>query len=131
MTMQIKYAVNEIAALTSYYSLFDSILHYGLLVFSSAANINIAKVCKVQKSAIRCIANLKQHDSCRPYFRSLNIITLYGLIIYKKLIHVRKNISDFHSYNTRHCNNLLPTDWLDAGTNNKEIKLYNALPDEF
>ncbi|CAH1968774.1 unnamed protein product [Acanthoscelides obtectus] len=59
---------------------------------------------KVQKSAIRCIASLKQHESCRPCFRSLNIITLYGLIIYEKYVLAR--------------------------TNSEEIKLYNALPDE-
>lgn len=131
---KVRQTINIKVAITTYHALFESVLQYGIMAWGSCAITNLERVFKVQKFAIRTIAGISRDTSCREYFKSYQIMTVFGLIIYNKLVDVRKNIdnyvkaSDIHAYPTRGCNDLVLPQSRLSRFDTKEFKLYNSLP---
>ena len=99
---------NNVIIRLVYTSLIESRLRYGIALWGSASQNALLRVFRLQKRAIRIMVGVNRQTSCRPFFKSLQILTLPALYIYEIIIfHKLKshNIitgSDTHSYNTRH-----------------------------
>jgi len=129
--------VDEEAAVIAYYSLFHSIMTYGLLAWGCTSQTNINSIFLLQKKAIRAIAKVSEMNSCKPLFKKYNILTLPSSIILANLLYIKANchkfqsFSSLHTYNTRHNLNLVvPSHRLELS--NKYalgVRLYNQLPE--
>ncbi|KAG8261588.1 hypothetical protein J6590_069537 [Homalodisca vitripennis] len=69
---------NKEAALTAYYSLFQTHLTYGLAVWGSGSATNFQRVLVIQKKAIKALAGLK------PKARNLFALHTHRLTLYEK-----------------------------------------------
>lgn len=124
------------AALAVYYSLFQSRLTYALLAWGRAATVHLQKVFLVQKAAVRAVVGAGYIDHCRPIFESLQIMSLYALIIYHELCHVKENEHLYikhhqvHDYETRGRDNLIKPQRRIQKTDVKGIDYYNKIPQE-
>jgi hypothetical protein len=74
-----------------YYSLFQSLLSYGIIFWGNTQKSQI--IFKLQKRVIRTITNAKHNEHCKPLFRSLNILPLPCLYILHLLIYVKKTFT--------------------------------------
>uniref|UniRef100_A0A1B6LRQ7 Reverse transcriptase domain-containing protein n=2 Tax=Graphocephala atropunctata TaxID=36148 RepID=A0A1B6LRQ7_9HEMI len=103
---RIKQISNIETALTAYYSLFESHLRYGLVVWGGTSATNLQKIAIIQKRAIRTLKGLNSLDSCRDAFRELRILTAASLYILETILYAVKSgqarLGDQHNYNTRH-----------------------------
>lgn len=134
---KLKNTCNMDTARTAYFSLFESHLRYGLLVWGNSSSRNLQRVLVLQKKAVRILAGLKPLDSCRAAFEDLKILTVASLYISEVTCHaVSQNLSklgETHSYNTRNANDFsLPTHHLTKYEKKPSYigsKLYNLLPD--
>jgi hypothetical protein len=63
-----------LSLLTCYYSLFHSILSYGIIFWGQATGSN--KVFVLQKRAFRIMTGQSNRTSCRSFFKQLNILPL-------------------------------------------------------
>lgn len=130
----IKYNINMETALISYHALFHSTMTYGIINWGTSTHVQ--KIFILQKRAIRALSGIAQHDSCKPWFIKLNIMTLPSAIIYHNLIHVKNNIDkftrnmDYHDHLTRSRLNLVIPPHRLSNTNKAFIgvKLFNKLP---
>jgi len=106
---KLKSCVGLHVLLTTYYGVFNSQLLYGLRLWGGSHHAQ--RVFIWQKKAIRAMMGMKNHESCRGIFSSLNILTLPSMYILCNLIHVKNNSilfpSHSHLYNTRHKDNLV------------------------
>lgn len=99
-----KVATHETAKV-SYNSCFHSVISYGILFWAHSPGFK--RVFCLQKKAVRALCNLKQRDSCKPYFVQQNILTLPSVYILTVLLYVYDNIEQFnvngqhHEYATR------------------------------
>jgi hypothetical protein len=120
-----------------YYSLFQSLLSYGIIFWGNTQKSQI--IFKLQKRVIRTIAKAKHNEHCKPLFRSLNILPLPCLYVLHLLIYVKKHLlgvlthhSDHHLYNTRNKNDfsVIPhsTALYEKGPKYAGTILYNKLP---
>jgi len=50
---------------------------------------------KLQKRAIRLIANVSNKTSCQPFFNKLMIMTLPCIYIYEILVHIKMSLNRF------------------------------------
>lgn len=122
-------------AMTFYYSNFYSLITYGILIWGNSVGFD--RIFKIQKRAIRTIASVHATEHCRPLFKNLGIMTLYGIFIYQCVLFIKQNNnlthSSFHNYNTRNKNNpTIPYHRLSKTQqplNHLAIKLFNKLPD--
>ncbi|KAB0802089.1 hypothetical protein PPYR_04275 [Photinus pyralis] len=130
--------VSQTVLLTSYHALCHSLLSYAIL---SWGNCSQAKyVFKLQRRAIRIVANVRYRDDCRNTFKTLNILTLPCVYILAGLCHAKSNAHTFitqrdvHSYDTRQTTFLrVPFCRLTKSQNGPHItiyKLFNCLPDK-
>lgn len=126
--------INEQAAKTTYYALFHSHISYATLIWGNAANVHLHKVFILQKSAVRAITGADWHESCKPIFVSLEIMSLYSLIVYVNLCYIKQHESKFtthaniHEHDTRFKDNInIPKQRLQK-TTIRGISLFNALP---
>jgi hypothetical protein len=91
---------------TTYYSLFQSALNYGILFWGNSSHVN--DVLLIQKKVVRIMAKVNAREHCRPIFVSLRILTVINLYIYNAMLHSFKNLNkhavrgDVHNFNTRH-----------------------------
>ena len=89
----------------AYYSYFQSVFSYGLLLWGNSAHIQ--KVFLLQKRAIRIITNSAMREHCKPLFIQEKVMTITCLYIYQVLHYVKDNYStlshrkDVHDHNTR------------------------------
>lgn len=123
--------------LNFYYGQVHSRLCYGVIFWGSSAAVR--DVFLAQKRIIRCIVGIKPTDSCRPYFRDLNILPLPSIYILEILLHVFRNRADimkngdYHSYNTRNKHKFsVPLNRLTITKRapmSVGVKLFNSLPD--
>lgn len=123
--------------ITMYRSLIESVLAYCVNIWGHSSENNMLRLFRVQKQAVRLIANIKGSDTCKPYFITYNILTVPSLYIFKTILHLINNENipqnkHIHKYNTRtkmdyHIdqNRLTST---QKGTQYAGIKLYNHLP---
>ena len=119
-----------------YFSVFHSILTYGIIFWGTSSYSNI--VFKTQKRIVRIITNSDNRPSCHDLFKKLCILPLQSQYIFSLLMFVAKNTdlfktnSDFHSFNTRSKQDLhIPIANLtifQKGVWYSGIKAYNHLP---
>lgn len=134
---KIKRTVNQQAAVTTYFSLFHSLLLYGILAWGNAAHTHLQRVFIIQKSAIRSIVNAKWDDSCRPLFISLRIMSLFSIIVYQNILYIKQNINKYttheeiHQHDTRNKYNLITPQHRLQKNNSMGISLFNTLPAHF
>jgi hypothetical protein len=84
----IKSFVNKNIVKTMYFAHMHSSLKYGILFWGDVRNLT--KVFKLQKRAIRLIANISNTTSCKPYFKILKIMTLPYIYIFMKFFYTLK-----------------------------------------
>ena len=137
------YAIRTIKALVStkalisiYFAYFHSLLMYAIIFWGNSPFSK--EIFKIQKRAIRIIANKVQRDSCRYLLNQFNILTLPAQYIFSVLIFVIENRDSFvvnntvHGYNTR--NNFdfhLPSTHLSIvqrGVLHSGCRIFNSLP---
>lgn len=124
------------AARTAYFSMFHASMTYGIMFWGISTEAT--RIFKLQKQAVRSLANLKYNESCRGVFKMESILTLasqYILTCVKYVhnhLHTFKRNSDNHQYDTRHCHDLSVAHHRLAMTQKYidywGLKLYNALP---
>jgi hypothetical protein len=70
-------------------------------------SVNAKLIFGLQKRAIRAIMQIPKTASCKQHFKSLHMLPLPSLFIYKILVYIKPNSNDFitnsglHSHNTR------------------------------
>lgn len=120
---------------TIYFSNFQSISEYGIIFWGKTSALN--RIFIIQKRAIRIMTKSKSRASCRELFKSLNILTMPCLHIYKCICFVRDNIhlfsnNDIHYHNTRNKSQLrIPQHRLTVfqqGAYYTCVSFYNKLP---
>jgi hypothetical protein len=134
----IKSFVNKNLVKTMYFAYMHSFLKYGILFWRNAKNLR--KVFKIQKRAIRLIANISNTSSCKPYFQKLQIMTLPCIYILEILTHTKGSVSNFktnsmfHSHDTRNKADLFiashNTKLFEQSTAYNGVCIYNKLPSE-
>ena len=106
---------------------------------NNSIKCNISRVQLLQKRAVRVICGLQYLDSCRPHFKSLQILTVTCLYIFQILLFVRNNLDVInqdqidHAYDTRNKMNFLrppkhTTALYEKSVSYAGLKLYNMLP---
>jgi hypothetical protein len=120
-----------------YFAYMHSSLKYGILFWK---NVRHLKVFKLQKRAIRLIANISSITSCKSYLKKLKIMTLPCIHIYEILLNTKMSLSKFktnsmyHSHDTRN-----KTDLSITGQNTilfeqsiayNSVLIYNKVPSE-
>lgn len=92
-----------------YYGKVESILRYGLCFWGTSTEAR--EVFIAQKRVIRCMVGVSQTHSCKGLFKSLNLFTLYDLMIYEMSVYFYRNKEKYNSHfevhqrNTRNQNN--------------------------
>jgi hypothetical protein len=96
------------------------------------------KINILQKKIIRIITNTRSRDSCREFFKNMEIMTLYSQYVYSLILYTVNNKYSFsinneiHKYRNRCNNNLhLPVANLskfNKGTYISGVKFFNHLP---
>lgn len=135
---RLQHISNSGTVISYYYAHFYSRLSYGIMFWGISHNAD--RIFKLQKMAVRNIANVTRRASCRNLFKKFNILPLASVYILKTLIYVKININMFstnnfnHDYNTRGRDNLvIPGHNLTTYEQNPlymGIKLYNKLTPE-
>jgi hypothetical protein len=93
-----------------YYSLFHSVLAYGILFWGISSSS--LKLFKLQKRVVRIMTDQGNRTSCRELFKKLEISPLKSQYIFSILLFVVKNKKHFvtnydnHNVETRQCENL-------------------------
>ena len=133
---KIKEMVNVSSAILVYHAVFQAAASYSIILWGHTSHAQ--RVFVLQKKAVRILANADRLDHCKPLFKSLGILTVFSLYIYKCLIYVRKNINtfvsrrDIHDYHTRNTHMLqIPLHRLQSSQSSptfKAIKWFNLLP---
>ncbi|KAG8263201.1 hypothetical protein J6590_108499 [Homalodisca vitripennis] len=96
-----------------YYATVHSHIAYGIEVYGGTSAVNLNKILRLQKEAIRVILKLKKDESCKLYFKELEFMTVYSLYIYRTVLYVKNNETKLprqlhvHDYNTRNKNNFV------------------------
>jgi len=119
-----------------YYSYVHSVISY-VIIFWGNSHLSDS-IFKIQKRIIRVITNSGRCDSCRDFYKKLQILPLPSQYIFSLLVFVNKNRSCFisnseiHDINTQHNHNLhLPSTNLtlvQKGVFFPGSKIYNHLP---
>jgi hypothetical protein len=119
-----------------YFSNVHSILSYGIIFWGYSSYANT--VFKIQKRVRRLMMNVGSRESCREFFKKLNILPLHSQYILSLLLFVVKNINMFksnsmvHTIDTRHSSDLhLPSTHLSKlqkGMYHSGIRAFNCLP---
>ena len=83
---------------------------------------------------------VKRNESCKPFFKELNILTLPALIIFEACCFVKNNLKNFslnghhHNYSTRNREKITTKKHKTARYESSPYyftsKLYNALPED-
>ncbi|KAG8309360.1 hypothetical protein J6590_087938 [Homalodisca vitripennis] len=73
-----KYCPSQILMMASYGLIYPH-LTYGLVLWGACANNQFLRVFKLQKQAIRIIAQLKFREPCKEAFKNLPLLTLPSL----------------------------------------------------
>ena len=88
-----------------YFSYFHSIMTYGIILWANTHYSN--EIFKIQTRVIRIITGIRNRESCREHFRTLEILPLQSQYILSLLLfvidikdHFKRN-SEVHHINTR------------------------------
>lgn len=96
----LKHICNKDTLKTIYYGYFESHIRYCLLLWGTVSDIT--KIFKLQKRAIRVIAGISRRTSCRQAFEELQIMTLFNLVIFERIMYVYDNKTRFNLNTTTH-----------------------------
>jgi hypothetical protein len=134
----IKCFVNRNIVKTMYFAYMHSSLKYGILFWGNVRNLK--KIFKLQKRAIRLIGNISSTTSCKPYFKTLKIMTLPCIYIYEILLYIKMSLSKFktnsifHSHDIRNKSDLFitihNTKLIEHSIAYNGVLVYNKLPSE-
>lgn len=87
------YRLRKIANLptliTAYHGHVSCNLRYGLIFWGNSVDKERAFI--AQKRCVRAIFNLQKTDSCEPYFKEMNVLTLPCLYIFEVAVFVKNN----------------------------------------
>jgi hypothetical protein len=118
------------------YSYFHSILTYGIIVWGNTRHSNV--IFRIENKIVRTMVGIRNRDSCREYFKRLNILPLQYQYLLSLLLFVAENTdyfrlnSEIHGFNTKNKSNLhLPPSKLTVfqrGPYYSGIKAFNNLP---
>jgi hypothetical protein len=127
--------ISPASLLTVYYSLFHSVLSYGIIFWGHSSSTQ--RLFVLQKRAIRIIMGVSNRTSCRYIFKKLKILPLKSRYIYSMPLFVSKHkqffITNFdrHSIQTTQRDNLhVPSASLTAfqkGVYFSGVKIFNRL----
>ena len=79
-----------------YYALIYPHLIYGIEVWGSAYNNALTPIVRMQKKALRCIANCSWNSPSRELFRRYNVLTFHILYDYYLLVFIYKMINGLY-----------------------------------
>jgi len=125
-------AASHNTVMTVYYAYIYPHLRYGVVFWGNSTHSQ--KIFKIQKTCVRIICNLAPKDSCTPWFRKLNILTLPSLYIFEAILLCRQNLGEDrapHGYPLRDAPLRYPVHRLalyERGPYYSGLKLYNGLP---
>jgi hypothetical protein len=119
-------------ALSAYFAYAYAWLRYGVILWGNSTDAHDLFV--AQKKCVRILANIRQPESCRPYFAKLKLLTLPSIYILEVGLFVRKHISQFQFCKSERRNNKLaiPGHKLNIYRNGPYyqcIKIYNQIPE--
>lgn len=125
---------DQTTALTAYHGFVCSTLRYGIVMWGNSVDMSRAFI--LQKKCVRAMCGAGPLDSCRPMFKSLNLLTLPSLYIFESCMFVKKNQHLFPervvTFSTRYPNRLMSqphrTTCFSRNSLNMCIKLFNVLP---
>jgi hypothetical protein len=89
----------------AYFALVHCHIEYGILIWGHSGTLY--RIFRLQRRAVRVIANLGFRDDCREHCPKLKILTLPAIFIYRCLEYVIKNpklypkLSSYHQHSTR------------------------------
>uniref|UniRef100_A0A1B6MBU4 Reverse transcriptase domain-containing protein n=1 Tax=Graphocephala atropunctata TaxID=36148 RepID=A0A1B6MBU4_9HEMI len=139
LLVNLKSQVSNKYLLMAYYSFFESVVRYGLIVWGNG--VGIENILILQKKAVRILTGSKPLDHCRPLFIQIKVLTIVNLYIFDVLVLVKKNLSMYflrnmiHSHDTRFNDKLaLPRCRLSKTKNYHKylgLSLFNKLPDSW
>jgi len=119
-----------------YYSYFHSVLTYGIIFWGNTPHSNA--VFRMQKRIVRIMVGVRNRDSCREYFKRLEILPLQSEYLLSLLLFVAENVDHFrlnwaiHGFNNKNKSNLhlLPSKLTvyQRGPYYSGIKAFNNLP---
>lgn len=95
---------------TIYFSLIQSHIAYGIVIYGATTKNNMDKILRAQKKAIRIMLRLKWSDTVRGCFVDLGIMTVYSYYIYQTILFYKeiycpsKTIQSVHAHDTRNYN---------------------------
>ena len=109
------------------------------MLWGNSSQHNTARILRLQKKALRIMARLGHNESCKSYFKKLNLMTVVSLYVYELLTFVKRNINlikqdpIIHSYETRNRGNFIrpikhSTSTYEKSVSYSGIQLYNSLP---
>jgi hypothetical protein len=129
--------VDRKTALSVYNGYFASHIRYSIVFWGSSSHAR--SILKLQKRALRIIFNLKYRDSCRPYFKKFDILTVPALYIHELLNFMNQHFQYFTDAKPKHgrelrnqCLMLYPVHRLslfEKGPYYMGLRLFNGLPD--
>jgi len=88
-----------------YYSYFQSIIHYGLVLWGNC--VRKSEVLVLQKRALRSMKQCSNRAHCKPIFIEFKILTFVNLYIFELVKYILNHFSELtirsnvHGYNTR------------------------------
>lgn len=136
--LQLKSSLENKQLINIYYALIYSAIQYNIALWGNSTGAE--RVLILQKRVIRLIFNLDQRESCRPYFKNNNILTVSCVYILKSISWVKTNLQsyqqsgNFHKYLTRNGNDLRTeahsTELYKNSPAHSGIVLYNKLPND-
>nr|CAI5858457.1 unnamed protein product [Callosobruchus analis] len=109
---QLKRFSNINTLLSVYYSLIQSQISYGILLWGNSSNSFL--IFRLQKKALRIMAGVGPREHCISLFLKYNIMTVTNLYLYHSLQFIHNNIGSYvtnsiiHNYNTRNAKLLRP-----------------------
>lgn len=134
---EVKKTTDVSTAITTYYAYAYAWLSYGIVLWGGSTDA--PSLLTKQKQLIRIIANIKNTESCKPYFKKYNILSLPCIYILELCKLVKKYPSfytkrdDVMSRNLRPRNKLvIPTSKLKSHSSSPlamSIRIFNKLPD--
>lgn len=131
---QLNSVVDRDTLITTYFALFHSRITYAVYLWGNS--VQAFKVFRLQKRAIRAIANIGGKEHCRPFFMKFGILPLPSIYIYSTVCEIHMKIkhfclqSDIHTHNTRSAN-MVRTERFKLSkskTNSLNVNLYNKIP---